>query len=84
MTEKAAAVFRRLHASGQPLKKSLVRAGIKYTQFSLVGASNALVDIGVLNFLILIDPTRSPGRLVLYNAVALVLANLNSYASYQN
>jgi undecaprenyl-diphosphatase len=75
----AAELFRRLHASGSPIKQPLVRAGIKYTQFSLVGASNALVDLGVLNLLLVLDPTRSPGRLVLYNAVALVLANINSY-----
>ncbi len=75
----AAEVFRRLYASGKPLKKPLVRAGIKYTQFSLVGASNALVDLGVLNLLLLVEPTRSPGRLVLFNALALILANLNSY-----
>jgi len=75
----SAEVFRRLHASGKPLKEPLVKAGIKYTQFSLIGASNALVDLGVLNLLLLIEPTRSPGRLVLFNAVALVAANLNSY-----
>ena len=75
----AAEVFRRLHASGQPLKEPLVRAGIRYTQFSLVGASNALVDLGVLNLLLVIGPTRSPVRLVLYNAAALILANVNSY-----
>ena len=75
----AAEVFRRLHASGRPLKDPLVRAGIRYTQFSLVGASNALIDLGVLNLILVIGPTRSPGRLVLYNAGALILANLNSY-----
>ena len=75
----AAQLFRRLRASGKSLKKPLVGIGIKYTQFSLVGASNALVDLGVLNLLLLIEPTSSPGRLVLYNAAALILANINSY-----
>ena len=43
-------------ASGKPLNKSLVRAGIKYTQFSLVGASNALVDLGVFNLILTAGP----------------------------
>jgi putative flippase GtrA len=53
--------------------------GRKYAQFSLVGISNALVDLGVLNLFLLIGPTRSPELLVLYNVVALGLANVNSY-----
>ena len=52
---------------------------VKYAQFSLVGASNMLVDIGALNLLLLLGPTRSPELLVLYNLAALVLANANSY-----
>jgi GtrA-like protein len=44
-----------------------------------VGISNALVDLGVLNLFLLIGPTRSPELLVLYNVVALGLANVNSY-----
>jgi putative flippase GtrA len=75
----AAQLFRRLRASGKSLKEHLVCVGVKYTQFSLVGASNALVDLGVLNLLLLIEPTSSSGRLVLYNAAALILANINSY-----
>ena len=53
--------------------------GVKYAQFSLVGGSNAMVDIGVLNLLLLVLPTRSPEILVAYNVVALVLTNANSY-----
>src|SRR3712207_9545709 len=55
------------------------QTGVKYAQFSLVGASNMLVDIGALNLLLLLGPTRSPELLVLYNLVALILANANSY-----
>ncbi|MGB3680944.1 MAG: GtrA family protein [Rubrobacteraceae bacterium] len=69
----------RAATSGKPLKESLVQAVIRYTQFSLVGASNALVDLGVLNLLLVVGPTRVPGRLALYNAGALILANVNSY-----
>ncbi len=37
------------------------------------------MDIGVLNLLLLISATRSPEVLVIYNVVALVLTNANSY-----
>jgi membrane protein DedA with SNARE-associated domain/putative flippase GtrA len=71
----AAEVFRLLHATGEPLPET----GVKYAQFSLVGISNAMVDIGVLNLLLLIYPTSSPEILVLYNLVALAITNANSY-----
>lgn len=61
------------------MRESHKQTGIKYAQFSLVGGSNALVDLGVLNALLLISPTRSPEMLVVYNVVALVLTNANSY-----
>jgi putative flippase GtrA len=61
------------------MRKSKKQAGVKYAQFSAVGISNMLVDVGVLNFLLLLGPTRSPELLVLYNVAALVLANANSY-----
>ena len=54
------------------------KTAVKYAQFSLIGGSNALVDLGVLNLLLLIWPTRSPEILV-FNAAALVLTNANSY-----
>ncbi len=47
--------------------------------FSLVGLSNAAVDIGVLNLFLWLQPTREPGLLFLFNGIALVLANSNSY-----
>jgi membrane protein DedA with SNARE-associated domain/putative flippase GtrA len=71
----AAETFRRLRATGEPLPE----AGVKYAQFSLVGISNALVDLGVMNLLLLMHPTRSPETLVLFNLLALALTNANSY-----
>lgn len=71
----SAEVFRRLRKNGEPLPET----GVRYAQFSLVGASNALVDLGVLNLILFADPTRAPNVLVLYNAVALIAANVNSY-----
>ena len=70
-----AEVFRRLRQSGKPLPET----GVKYAQFSVVGATNALVDLGSLNLLLLLFPARSPAVLVLYNLVALTLTNTNSY-----
>src|SRR5215213_106121 len=71
----AAELFRRLRAGGRQLPE----VGVRYAQFSLVGASNALVDLGTLNLLLLLVPTRSPAALVLYNLLALALTNANSY-----
>jgi putative flippase GtrA len=61
------------------VRESQKQTGAKYAQFSLVGISNALVDVGVLNLFLLFWPTRSPELLVVYNVVALGLANVNSY-----
>jgi putative flippase GtrA len=61
------------------VRESQKQTGVKYAQFSLVGASNMLVDIGVLNLCLLLWPTRSPELLVVYNVGALILANANSY-----
>ena len=61
------------------MRESQKQAGKKYAQFSIVGLSNMLVDVGALNLLLLLAPTGSPEVLVLYNAGALVLANANSY-----
>ena len=55
------------------------QTGVKYAQFSLVGISNMVVDVGALNLLLLVGPTRNPELLVLYNVAALILANANSY-----
>ncbi len=61
-------------------KLARLRSGsIRFSKFSVVGFSNAAVDIGTLNLLLWIEPTREPWILAIYNAVALVLANINSY-----
>ena len=48
-------------------------------KFCAVGVVNALVDFGTLNLLSWCWPTADPVRLALYNTLALVLANANSY-----
>ena len=63
----------------QLMRESQKQTGVKYAQGSLVGISNMLVDVGVLNLLLLVGPTTSPELLVLYNVGALILANTNSY-----
>lgn len=61
-------------------RRQRLRAGsARFSKFTIVGGLNAAVDIGVLNALIWLEPTREPNVLALYNVVALVLANLNSY-----
>ena len=59
------------------MRSSHKQTGVKYAQFSLVGTSNTLVDVGVFN--LLLWSTHSPELLVAYNVAALVLANANSY-----
>lgn len=63
----------------RPVRGSRKQAGKKYARFSAVGLANTAVDVGALNLLLLLGPTRSPELLVLYNVGALVLANANSY-----
>lgn len=57
----------------------LKRGGIRFSKFSAVGLTNALVDIGTFNLLLWLAFTREAWILALYNAIALVLANVNSY-----
>ena len=49
------------------------------TKFCVVGAINALVDFGTLNLLSWSWPAADASQLALYNTLALVLANANSY-----
>jgi putative flippase GtrA len=60
-------------------RTKLKKGGIRFSKFTVVGFINALVDIGTLNLFLWLASTRDPSVLALYNGVALVLANLNSY-----
>lgn len=51
----------------------------QYVHFSLVGLSNAVVDLGILNLLLLIYPTDDSLILVVDNTIAVAAAILNSY-----
>ena len=57
----------------------LKKGSIRFSKFTLVGVSNAVVDIGTLNLFLWLASTRDPSLLALYNGVGLLLANLNSY-----
>ena len=57
----------------------LKRGGVRFSKFTIVGFSNAVVDVGTLNLFLWFASTRDPSVLALYNGVALVLANVNSY-----
>lgn len=52
---------------------------IQYLQFNIVAVTNALIDIGTLNVLLLLWPTDESGWLVLFNSISYTLAILNSY-----
>lgn len=60
-------------------RAKLKRGGKRFSKFSVVALSNSVVDLGTLNLFLWLAPTRESLQLVLYNAVALVLANTNSY-----
>lgn len=51
----------------------------QFMQFSVIGASNALIDIGVLNLLLILFNNENWGLLLLYNTIAYILSIVNSY-----
>lgn len=51
----------------------------QYIQFGLVGMSNAIADLGVLNALLFVHPARNTFDLVAENTVAVSVAIANSY-----
>ncbi len=57
----------------------LKKGSVRFSKFTVVGFSNAVVDIGTLNLFLWLASTRDPSVLALYNGVALLLANVNSY-----
>lgn len=64
-----------MSSRGAKLKKG----GVRFSKFTVVGLSNAVVDLGILNVFLWLASTRDPSVLALYNGVALVVANVNSY-----
>lgn len=65
--------------SGGSLRRRIRNFGSRFSKFSVVGAANAIVDYAVLNLLLWLYQPDSNLDVVLYNLVALVAANLNSY-----
>src|SRR5829696_8470481 len=65
----------------RPMRESQKQTGVKYAQFSAVGISNMLVDVGTLNLLLVLGPTRRPELLVLYAIGALIVAIANGCVS---
>ena len=60
-------------------REKLRKGSIRFSKFTIVGLSNSVVDFGTLNLFLWLAHTRDPSVLALYNGVALVLANINSY-----
>jgi putative flippase GtrA len=61
------------------LQRQRINRFVVYAEFSVVGVANAVVDLGTLNLLLWLWPTAAPVWLALYNTLALILANANSY-----
>lgn len=61
------------------LQRQRINKFVVYAEFSVVGVANAVVDLGTLNLLLWLWPTSAPAWLALYNTLALILANTNSY-----
>lgn len=55
------------------------RTPVQTLQFTVIGISNAAVDIGSLNLLLLLHPTDHSVTLTLFNTIAYCLAVANSY-----
>ncbi|HEX6922908.1 MAG TPA: GtrA family protein [Bacillales bacterium] len=62
-------------ASKQHVKKFFVQ----YSKFNLIAISNGIMDIGSLNLMIWLWPTDNNWIVVIYSAVAYLLAVINSY-----
>jgi putative flippase GtrA len=60
-------------------ERTRTSAVAQYLKFCAVGLTNAVIDLGVLNGLLLLRPTDSTIDLLAYNTVAVCLAILNSY-----
>ncbi|GAB3060974.1 GtrA family protein [Virgibacillus ainsalahensis] len=55
------------------------RGPFQFLQFSVIGFSNAAIDIGTLNLLLLLFHTEERGWLIVFNTIAYTLAIINSY-----
>lgn len=61
------------------MKKRKQKGIFQFATFSVIGASNALIDIGSFNLLLFIWPTENNQLLLLFNSIAYLLAITNSY-----
>ncbi|SDI19996.1 GtrA family protein [Alteribacillus bidgolensis] len=60
-------------------RNKIMRGPFQFMQFSVIGLTNAGVDIGTLNLLLILFPTDDRGMLALFNTIAYSLAVANSY-----
>ncbi|WP_067729466.1 GtrA family protein [Oceanobacillus damuensis] len=65
----------------KPKRKETV---LEIMQFSAIGGSNALIDIGALNLMLFVWPTNDNQLLLLFNTIAYTLAVTNSYVFNAN
>jgi len=65
--------------TSMPMIRSVTHSVRRYTKFLVIGASNAVVDVVVLDGLLWLAPTRTEGILTFYNTIAVLAAICNSY-----
>lgn len=63
----------------KPIKNRLLHGLLQYFQYSAIGISCGVIDIGSLNLFLFLWPTDQSLLLTVYNSVAYGLAVLNSY-----
>lgn len=61
------------------VKQKLLRGMFQYGQYSIIGISCGIIDIGTLNLLLFLWPTDQEIWLALFNTIAYSLAVFNSY-----
>ncbi|HEU5138610.1 MAG TPA: GtrA family protein [Bacillales bacterium] len=61
------------------LKERFRKGLFQYGQFSIIGVTSGILDLGSLNLLLFLFPTEDPVFLTLFNTIAYSLAVLNSY-----
>lgn len=61
------------------IKDRFTKGILQYAQYSVIGISCGIIDIGSLNLFLILWPTHNSSLLATFNSIAYGLAVLNSY-----
>lgn len=62
------------------MKKKITWADIlQLSRFAVVGVSNTIIDVGILNLLLWLYPSTDTWRVLGYNSIAILLGSTNSF-----